>query len=123
MFYDFFFSTNNNIVKKSNESAIKGDKSSIKITLPNGNSLWVLNICGNLVINTPYVPKNTPKSNKTADYKQPGTDNKKDSGDKLDTTKNVVTEKVEKTPPKVVAIDKNIVDTKNIFSGYVSSIQ
>lgn len=114
---------NNNTVKKTNESTIKGDKSSIKITLPNGNSLWILNICGNLVINKPYIPKNTPKSNKSADYKQPGTDNKKDSGNELDTTKNVVTEKAEKTPPKVVAIDKNIIDTKNVFSGYVSSIQ
>ncbi|HUC96162.1 MAG TPA: hypothetical protein VMR16_00670 [Candidatus Saccharimonadales bacterium] len=114
------------IVIKAADAKIEGDRKAIKIAFPNGNDLWILGICGNLVTEeTPKVTIEThntstivkrktivienrkeekktivEKSSNTNDYKQPGNGSEKDSGN---WTKDKVTisTPAESTPPKV----------------------
>jgi hypothetical protein len=81
------------------------DRESIEVVLPNGNTLWINKKCANLITPAPtrIKPKpikNTPKSNKTNEYKKPGNGSEKDSG-KSDIPKAIINTPAESQPPKV----------------------
>ena len=119
----------NDVVIKNADPKIEGNRKAVKITFENGNNLWILGICGNLVTkeattapihrvksddNYVVVKKKvviiesqkqenktiTKKSSNTNDYKEPGPGLEKDAGNG---NKKVVTVStpVESKPPKV----------------------
>ena len=133
----------NDTVVGSAVAGISGDRKAIHISLPSGKELWIMGRCGNVVtISKPRIqygktdeverhehrksieekkpevkpepqPKLTPKSSNSKDYKQPGDDNKKDSGSGTK-PKASVSKPAESAPP-VVTTSKtgggSVVDT------------
>ena len=120
---------NNNVVGAS-EAGLSGDTKAIQITLPNGEKVWVMSRCGNIVTpGKPDVPPgktdNQPKSSNVEDYQRPGTDNTKDSGTGVKPKVPVVTTPAEATPPPVETSkvgNSGIVDTPTKTPGSETGI-
>ena len=132
----------NGIVVGSTTAGISGDMRAIQIDLSDGRMIWILGRCGNIVTTkelslphgktdqvtitrdkkhhviekpkvTPTTPKLTPKSSNPKDYKQPGDDNKKDSGTGTK-PKATVSTPAESAPPTVTTSKsggEGVVDT------------
>ena len=101
-----------------NSTVPTDEREAIVIDLRNGNYLYVLGVCGNLVSTEKETiiikktiiienkekkdkkHKNTPKSSNSSDYKQPGDDSERDSGNG-EKGKAVISTPAESTPPKV----------------------
>lgn len=112
-------------------SAVTSDREAIVIDFHNGNVLYVLGICGNVVTveniqiiketkkettkhETHHDKKHklTEKSNNPSDYKRPGTDSTKDSGDNIK-PKATISTPAESTPPKVEVKQPTTPNTNN----------
>lgn len=122
----------NNTVVGSATAGINGDRKAVQVTLPDGEVIWIMGRCGNIVTKgSPPVPPGktdqppivtpppgpptlTPKSSNPNDYQRPGTDNTTDSGTGIKPKVPTVTTPAKSKPPVVQTQKKSssgVVDT------------